>query len=257
MLSREIGVAEVGIYYLATRLTFLLGGTLLDVGTSVAFPIYSRLQEDRDEAVRIFRAVLSASAAVIAPAFIMLAAIAPALVDNVLGPRWQGTETVIQVMALVCVASLFGDTSAPIWRGMGQPWRNALLELLQASVLLAGVWWLASSFGAVGAALAWLPATALTQLLSAIFLPRVLPHPTRGLVPLTFAIAGCSVFGAGVAWAGVTLWPGLAGTLAAAILGGTLSLGSLWWCDRRLDLGLERSLQRVFPGLPLPGARQP
>ena len=177
VISRRLGAAELGLYYLATRLTFLVGGTVVDVGTSVSFPIYARLQRSRDEAVGVFRAVLGATCALVVPPFALLVALAPTLVGDVLGTQWQGTTSVLRVLAIVCIVSIFGDVTAPIWQAMGQPWRNALLEAVQSTILLVGAWWLTGVVGILGAALAWIPATAATQVLSGVFLPRVLPRP--------------------------------------------------------------------------------
>ncbi len=254
VISRHVGAAELGIYYLGTRLTFLLGGTIVDVGSSVAFPIYARLREERDEAVRVFRAVLGATMALIAPAFGLLIALAPAIVAHVLGEHWQGTESVLRVLAAVCILSLFGDAAAPVWNGIGQPWRNALVESLQAAVLLFGVWWLAPRIGAVGAALAWIPAVLVTQVLTARFLPRVLPGAMEGLGRLAAVVAVSALVGA-VAAAGIAaLSPGLGGTALGATAGATLAAVLLLLTDRRFGLGLERSLQRLFPNIALPGA---
>jgi O-antigen/teichoic acid export membrane protein len=249
IVSRQLGAAELGVYYLATRLTFLLVGTVIDVGTSVSFPIYARLKEDRDEAVRVFQAVLSATAALVVPAFALLAALAPSLVAHVLGAQWEGSAPVLGVLALVCILSILGDVAAPIWQGMGQPWRNALLEGIQVAVLLPGVLWLTGEVGVVGAGLAWIPAVVVTQVISAAFLPRVLPGPFTGLAGVLLAIGTASVSGAALAIGIDTALEGLGGLLAGALGGGGLCLVLLWLADRYLSLGLARSLVRVFPRL--------
>ncbi|MBW2541934.1 MAG: lipopolysaccharide biosynthesis protein [Deltaproteobacteria bacterium] len=254
LISRQLGAAELGIYYLATRLTFLLGGTVIDVGSSVAFPIYARLQEEREEAIRVFRAVWSATMALIVPAFALFIALAPSIVTDVLGAQWQGTEAVLRILAGVCILSIFGDVTGPIWQGMGQPWRNALIEALQSAVLLIGVWLLASRLGVIGAALAWIPAVLVTQLVSAIFLPRVLSRPMRGLSSTALAVVTSALVGAATALLIDRAVDGLPGTIAAAVAGGLVALAGLWFGDRRFDLGLVHSLQRVFPRLPWPGS---
>jgi O-antigen/teichoic acid export membrane protein len=249
LISRQLGASDLGVYYLATRLTFLLGGTIIDVGTSVAFPIYARLQEDREAAVRIFRAVWSATTVLVVPGFALLIALTPSLVSDVLGANWVGSAPVLRVLALVCILSLFGDVTAPVWQGMGQPWRNTLIEAVQSVLLLLGVWWLTSRFGVVGAALAWIPAIGMSQLLSAVFLPRVLPKPLAGLSPIGFAVLTASAAGAATAaWIDTHL-PGIPGVVAAAVVGAGLCLALLWLADRRIGLGLMRSLVQVFPQL--------
>ena len=249
IIARRLGAADLGIYYLATRFTFLLVGTVTDVGTSVSFPIYARLQQGRDEAVRVFRAVLRATAAVVVPSFALLAALAPSLVTEVLGDPWAGSSTVLRILALVCILTIFGDVTAPLWQGMGQPWRNTLIDAIQFSILLPGVWWLTGFLGVAGAALAWVPAAAAAQMISAVFLPRVLPRPFAGLAPAGLAIAMASAAGAALAVGIDARLPGLPGVIAATAAGAGVSIAVLWLADRHLELGLERSLIRVFPQL--------
>ena len=109
------------------------------------------------------------------------------------------------------------------------------------------VWELAGRFGLPGAAAAWLPALIVSQILSVVFLRRILGRPFAGLFRPLLVIAGVSVLCAWVAYRvdlALSGLPGLVvGTSAAAVLGGALLLLT----DRRLGLGLGDALARVFP----------
>ena len=249
IISRELGATELGIYYLGTRVTFLLMGNVIDVGTSISFPIYARMQEAREEAARVFRATLTASTALGLPAMGLIAALAPSLVAEVLGIQWVGTEPVIRVLAIVSILSLIGDITPPLWQGMGQPWRTTIIEAVQLVLLISGAWYFTRELGVVGTALAWIPAILVTQLITVAFLPRVLPQPFAGLLR-----AGTGLVVAATAGIGVAVWidaqvGGLAGLLVATVAGAGLYIGLLAVTDRMLDLGLAQSLLRVFPQL--------
>jgi O-antigen/teichoic acid export membrane protein len=249
IISRQLGAAEVGIYYLGTRVTFLLVGGVIDVGTSVSFPIYARMQEAREEASRIFRATLTASSTLVIPAMGLMAALAPSLVTHVLGEQWAGTEPVIRTLAIVSILSLFGDVSLPLWSGMGQPWRTTLIEAVQLVLLVSGAWYLTLQMGVVGAALAWIPAILATQLITLFFLPRVLPRPLAGL----FSI-GLGLLAAAAAAIAIAMWieaqfGGLGGLITGLLAGAGVYVGLLVVIDGRLGLGLTESLFRVFPQL--------
>jgi O-antigen/teichoic acid export membrane protein len=245
-ISRHLGAAALGLYYMGTRLTFLPANAVVEVGTSVSFPIYARLRENRDDAARIFRTTWTAVAALIIPACGLLIALAPSIVADLLGAHWSGTAPVIQVLAAVTILSIFGDLANPIWQGMGQPWRTTLIEIVQVIVLLTGVWLLMQPLGIVGAAAAWLPTTAVTVLISLRFLAQVLPTAPSGLSRATVAIVSTAALaGITAAWIDRSL-PHPAGTLLAGAVGVALCAGLLWRADRRYDLGLQGSLARVL-----------
>jgi O-antigen/teichoic acid export membrane protein len=249
IISRELGAAEVGIYYLGTRITFLLMGNVIDVGTSVSFPIYARMQGAREDAARVFRATLTATSALGLPVLGLIAALAPSLVTEVLGAQWNGTEPVIRVLAIVSILSLIGDISPPLWQGMGQPWRTTLIEAVQLVLLIGGAWYFTREMGVVGTALAWVPAILVTQLITVAFLPRVLPRPFAGMLSVTTGLLAATATVVALAiWLDSQI-DGLAGLLVAGVAGTVLYIGLLSVADSKLDLGLGRSLLRVFPQL--------
>jgi O-antigen/teichoic acid export membrane protein len=229
IISRELGAAEVGVYYLGTRVTFLLMGNVIDVGTSVSFPIYARMQAAREDAARV--------------------ALAPSLVAEVLGAQWAGTESVIRVLAIVSILSLAGDVSQPLWNGMGQPWRTTLIEAVQLVLLISGAWYFTHELGVVGTALAWVPAILVTQLITVAFLPRVLPRPFDGLPGVGAGLLVSAAVGMALAiWIDARV-DGLVGLLVASAAGTGVYIGLLSIADRKLGLGLAQSLLKVFPQL--------
>jgi len=249
IISRELGAAEVGVYYLGTRVTFLLMGNVIDVGTSVSFPIYARMQAAREDAARVFRATLTATSALGLPVMGLIAALAPSLVAEVLGAQWAGTESVIRVLAIVSILSLAGDVSQPLWNGMGQPWRTTLIEAVQLVLLISGAWYFTHELGVVGTALAWVPAILVTQLITVAFLPRVLPRPFDGLPGVGAGLLVSAAVGMALAiWIDARV-DGLVGLLVASAAGTGVYIGLLSIADRKLGLGLAQSLLKVFPQL--------
>lgn len=249
IISRQLGAADLGIYYLGTRVTFLLVGGVIDVGSSVSFPIYARMQEAREEASRVFRATLTASSTLVIPVMGIMAALAPSFVAQVLGEQWAGTEPVIVVLAIVSILSLVGDVSLPLWSGMGQPWRTTLIEAAQLALLVGGAWYLTLRLGVVGAAIAWVPAILVTQLISLAFLPRVLPNPFTGLFATGAGLIASTAAAVAIAvW--IDVWiGGLAGLIVACLAAAGVYIGLVAVMDRILSLGLAQSLFRVFPQL--------
>jgi O-antigen/teichoic acid export membrane protein len=247
VIARQLGAAELGLYYLAASLAFLPYEVASQVVEQVAFPFYSRLQTETQQVSFAFRSILTSLSGLLFPACALLIALAPSLVENVLGPDWQGTAAIIRVLALASVADLLGSTTAPILQGMGRPDRILVIEAVQSSILIALAWLLAGKYGVVGAAMAWLPATGTAQIVGVLFLRRLLPRPFAGIARPLGAIVAVSGMAAVIALGVDRLLPGVFGlvlaSLAAIILIGLL----LWTLERRFALGISEGLVRAFP----------
>ncbi len=248
-ISRQLGVAELGLYFLACKLAFLPTEVADGVVGAVAFPLYARLQDNPRQATRTFQLILIGMFAVLLPAALLLFVLAPVLVEHVLGSHWQGSVTVIRVLVWVNVVGLVGDAIVPALKGLGRPSRVTLLELVQSGLLIVLAWELAGRFGLVGAAVTWLVAVGASQVLGMYFLRQLLPQAWAGVAPSLTAVSVASFIGAAAAWALVQLNAGLAG-LGAAIGGsGLVTIGVLWALDRWLRLSLLHNLAQVFPNI--------
>lgn len=249
ILSRQLGVAELGLYFLAAKLAFLPTEVAEEVINSVAFPLYANLQDDTPQLVRAYRAIFVAVMALILPVCILLYTLTPALVAYVLGPRWADTVAMIRILALVNIVGLVGETVLPILNGTGRPYRVAIIECLQSSLLIVSIGPLIAQFGVLGSALVWLPAVGAAQVMCVFYARQVLTRPYQGMLRPAFAIAVVAVVGGLIAWGITTLWPGLVGFVLA---GGTavMVMAVLFWlADRVLHLGLQANLTLAFPPL--------
>jgi O-antigen/teichoic acid export membrane protein len=247
VISRQLGTAELGLYFLAARLAFLPAEVASNVIGEVTFPLYARLQTDIQKVARAFQSVLMGMFAVLVPICALLIAIAPSLVDNVLGSKWEGTVPVIRILAFGSVVGLLGENVVPFLKGVGQPYKVVVIEGVQTFLLIVLVWILTSQWGLAGAALSWLPAIAVSQFISAKFIKQLVPRPFEGLMKPLFVITGVAVSGAVIASGINTTISGLTGFIAGISLAAIFMGVVMWVSDRRFALGLGKNLARVFP----------
>jgi O-antigen/teichoic acid export membrane protein len=249
VISRSLGVAALGLYSLAGKLAFLPYQVASEVVGSVAFPLYARLQDDRRAAAEAFRGLLTGMSCLLVPIYCIGIFLAPDLVEHVLGERWEGTVHMIQVLALVGVLGIFGDAANPLIQGLGHPRKTVVVGALQTALIIAFAQPLAAQFGAVGAAGAWIPAIASSQILSGYYVRELVPTPFSGLARPLLAMIVASAAAGVVAFVlvgaiGNALGPILAGVLALLTAGGIL-----WDLDRRFRLGFGASIHHLFPRL--------
>lgn len=248
-ITRQLGAAELGVYYLACKLAFLPAELATELVGAVAFPLYARLQDDPRKATRAFQRILVGMFAVMVPAALLLFVLSPALIEHLLSARWQGTVPAIRVLVWVNVIGLAGDAIVPVLKGMGRPARVTALELLQSGLLVTLAWQLAARFGAVGAGFSWLLAVGASQVLAVYFLRRVLPHAWSGVGTQLATVVTAAAVGAAAAWTIIRLAPGPAGLVAASGIGVLLSAGLLLALDRVLGLKVGEGLLQAFPQL--------
>jgi O-antigen/teichoic acid export membrane protein len=249
VISRSLGVAELGLYFLATKLAFIPYEVSSEVIGSVAFPLYSRLQSDLKQAARVFRSVLFGMWALIVPTCLLLIALTPSIVEEILGPKWEGTAPLIRLLAIVNVISLLADSITPILKGVGQPQRVTAIEAFQYTLLVALIWSLTSQFGVTGAALAWLIAGGFTQVIGLWFLNQIIPQPLSGLFKPFGLIALTSAIGAILALGIASYLPGLPGLIVASIASSVVIALLFWFVDQAFHLNLSKDFSKAFPQL--------
>jgi O-antigen/teichoic acid export membrane protein len=246
-ISRQIGVSELGVYYLASQLAFLTGEIASEVVGNVAFPLFSRLQNDIARATRVFRVMFTSLIALLYPVCALIIVLAPGLVKDILGTGWRGTEPVIRILAFSAMIGILGETAVPVLKGFGQPHRITLLELIQSSTLIALGWIFTRQFGLVGAAFAWLPAISFSQLLNIRFINQILDRPFSGLGRSVWTVLMITVTSATIAGLVYSLISGTVGVIIAIVLAALVTGSLLWISDRRLSLGFVRNLAWIFP----------
>jgi O-antigen/teichoic acid export membrane protein len=150
VISRQLGTVELGLYYLAASLAFIPSEVMSHVVGAVTFPLYSRLQDSRVDLARTFRSVLASLAALLVPPCFLLIALSPGLVEFALGEKLHGTVPIIQILGAVSIISLLGEIVAPILKGAGRPKGVAVIESVQAVILISVVGFFATKWGVTG-----------------------------------------------------------------------------------------------------------
>ncbi len=246
-ISRQLGATELGIYYIAAQIAYLPAEIASGVIGEVAFPLIARIQADINQVTRAFRTMLVGTTTLLFPVSALTIALAPTFVEQILGPKWDGTEPVIRILSLATMIGLFGEVVIPLFKGLGQPYKSTVIGLVQTTLLISLVWGLASRYGIAGAALAWIPAVTVSQCISAYFIKPLLDKPLAKLMRPMLAIILATIIGAVIAFIVVQLLPGLVGfglAIALALL--TIAV-ILLASERRFSLGLFQDLSRMFP----------
>jgi O-antigen/teichoic acid export membrane protein len=247
VVSRQLGADALGLYFLAAQLAFVPSEIASEVVGTVAFPLFARLQSNLQQAVRAFQAILTGLMALLYPICALIIVLSPTLVREILGPKWAGTVPLIQVLSLVTMIGLLGDTTIPLVKGFGKSYRVTQIELVQSSSLILFIWFFTSRYGALGAALAWLPAIIGVQVISLYFIWDIFHDPLREARRSLFVILITVAVSMLVSYLAIHVFPNVPGLLLASLLAAVVTSTFLWLADYRFALGLRRNILIAFP----------
>jgi O-antigen/teichoic acid export membrane protein len=237
-VSRGLGAAALGLYFLALKLAFLPVDAAGAVVGAVAFPMFAGLRDDPRATARAFAMLLGGLALVLIPAYALLITLAPVF-EQALGTRWAGTAPIVQILSLAGVAAILADLLAPLLLGKGLAARVFTLEAVQTTVLIASLWSLLAWFGVEGAALAVLAGNLAAMGLAGIWmrrlLPGVLPEIRRRFTAALLAAVAAAV--AATLFAGP--WTGFPALIAGAAAGVAATIAVLWLLNTQLGLELR------------------
>jgi PST family polysaccharide transporter len=160
LIGYFLGPVALGYYAVAYRLirmgTKLLGGTV----QRVAFPVFARMQGDKQRLQRAFYAATRLTMLVALPGFSVLIVLAPELLPAVFGEQWSQSVPVMQVLAVMGILRALVGFNVAILVSEGKPFWKLVIQAIETAVMVGG-FIIAVSWGIVAVAVARLIAGAL------------------------------------------------------------------------------------------------
>jgi teichuronic acid exporter len=154
IIGRYLGDQTLGYYTLATRLTTDLSGRMLSILNQVAFPVYSRIQDDHQRLKNYYLMSVQLAAVSLIPILCGLSMVSFEAVTLLLKPRWLPMVPALNVM---CWAAIFITLEAfawPILVAKGETRLNMKFCLIRLAVLPLS-FYIATRFGLIGVCLVW------------------------------------------------------------------------------------------------------
>jgi len=177
LIGYFLGPTLLGYYTVGYRLLVVIIRIVTGIGNAVAFPAFSRLQENPERMRRAFYKVTQYTSLLAFPVFIGLAALAPELVLALFGEKWAPSIPVMQVLALIGILQSVLFFNGSVIRASGKPSWELGITLLNAVcsvigfllVVRLGIVAVAASFVIVGYLLAPISHIAVRRLIQVDF----------------------------------------------------------------------------------------
>jgi O-antigen/teichoic acid export membrane protein len=153
--ARRLSPHELGLYAEALLLRTLIASKFVPRLNEVAFPAYSRMQEDRALLSASFLKAVRLIMLATCPLYLGLSVVAPDAVAVLLGDKWRAMAPLMTILAFVMPAQTLHILFTPVLNAIGHVRITARTSLLGALIMpaafLIGLQW-----GVKGLAFAWL-----------------------------------------------------------------------------------------------------
>ncbi len=249
VIARKLGAAELGLYFLATRLAFLPSETLRRVVGRVVFPVHATLQSEVRRAKKAYQASLIGMWALLVPTYAIGIALVDGLLAVTVGGQWLGAAPVIRFLALAAVLEVVADGTLPMFQGRGRTEWMAGYHVIKSIAVIGLISILVDSFGVAGAGIAWVAAEILALIYGVRMTMRMMPDAFDGMSRHFVVFVAVGLLIGAVTWGIGGTSVGWVALGAAAVAGGSLSIAMMWWLDRLLKLGFASDLLLAFPSL--------
>lgn len=228
LLGYFFGAADVGYYSVAQRLVTIVTDFVAGSTERAVVPLFARIQGEKE---RVARGLLTAQrllSLIVIPAFIGLAAVAPALIRVGVGGQWEPSILPTRILAFFSLAYCLGFFFGHVVTALGRPTLRLGVvlgqALVQAALSLLGV-----RYGIPGVAGAMAAAQIVFYGVELLVLRRLVRFSIPGYLgeALLPALASAAMAAAVLALESALAGAGAGLRLAAGILLGTVVYGAL------------------------------
>ena len=136
IVGGSLGVAALGAYSVANRLTTIVLDLLNSPAQVVALPALSKIQDDKGRIGRSLVKGTTVMCAIGLPAFTGLLILAPMALPVLFGPKWITAVPVIQVLCIAGMLRVWQGMVDPTMLALGRPWAYLALFSLHAGVTI-------------------------------------------------------------------------------------------------------------------------
>ena len=138
VVAATMNSAAVGIYGRAYQLVGMPAMLFGQVLERIMFPIYSRLQNDRQKAKVHYGHAVALSAIVMAPMSVLFVVLGPEIVRIILGPDWSEAVIPLQILACTIMFRMGYKLNDSLTKASGLVYQRALRLAIYASAVAVG-----------------------------------------------------------------------------------------------------------------------
>ncbi len=172
IIGKLAGPHSLGIYTFAFLITNVLRSQLAFLLNKIMFPVFGKLQSDREKAVKYYYRLVRYNAIAVYPVLTMLMIFSRDILAVFYGDKWAESVPIITVLALSVFVSMLINASGSLLRGSGFAKVEFVAQIVKASIMIPAMYIGFRVFGVIGVAFGHLIATVVNTAIVCFILVR-------------------------------------------------------------------------------------
>ena len=153
-VGRFLGTTALGIYSLAFRIPDLLINEFSNVISTVTFPVYARMQDNREELRQSFFKAAQTISFVTIPAGLGLALVSKPFVLTFFTEKWIEAIPVLQAISIYAMLFSLAYNAGSVYKATGRPYILTKLAIVRFAMLIPAFYFAVTQFGTI-ASIGW------------------------------------------------------------------------------------------------------
>jgi len=150
VIARALGVASLGVYFIAVRFGRTLGEQIAITLNRVFLPTMSRMKNDIERLRESYARSLRMISIAAVPVSVGIAALSPLIVSVILGPEWEDAVVPLTILSFQGLMSAFIPPASSLLTAVGRPKTLSVQSTVQALVLVLAAYPIAVAYGLAG-----------------------------------------------------------------------------------------------------------
>lgn len=225
VIARMSGAEGVGLFTLADAISAWPLGLFLPILLNVGLPLFAQIRHDPTVVQDVFTRCIEMIVWVFWPVSIMLAVLAPELVELLYGTKWLAAAAIVQALAFCKIGEIVVRLCVDVTVAGGYTRRYLWVQMVWLLVQIPAVWW-AARWGVTG--VAWMNLVVMFGVVVPMYLALVRPMISGKIhrVFLTSGVPAAAGVIAGLGAAMASRWPSQpwVALVAGALVGGVVYL---------------------------------
>jgi O-antigen/teichoic acid export membrane protein len=153
-VGKILGVTALGLYQMAYLISNLPASEITHVISYVAFPAYSKIQDDPQYLREAYLKILQLTAFLSFPLAGLILVLAPDFIRIVFGTKWLQMVAPVQILVIAGLVRSIAATAGPVLHATGNPRKDTFWQSVRFFILLISVYPLTIHWGLLGTSIA-------------------------------------------------------------------------------------------------------
>ena len=152
VVGRRLGASDLGLYRMAFTISQSAVTEIAQTINQVMFPAFSLIQDSKERMIKALTTSTHFAAFVAFPLTTVFVVAAEPLTETLLGDKWLGMVTALQVLAVAGAVRTFAALATIMFEGAGEPHLSTRDSIVKFVVLAAMIVPMVDRYGINGAA---------------------------------------------------------------------------------------------------------